>query len=76
MSLLKKNLIIVIIRGFLTWYIKNLQHLAMMEKDSIQLNLLKNLTHLDIDFSKEYILEKLVKLKKEISIIITRYQQS
>ena len=28
---------------------------------------------LSIDFSKEYILEKLVKLKKEISIIITRY---
>ena len=28
---------------------------------------------LDIDFTKEYILEKLVKLKKEISIIITRF---
>ena len=28
---------------------------------------------LNIDFSKEYILEKLVKLKKEISIIITRF---
>jgi len=28
---------------------------------------------LDIDFSKEYILEKLIKLKKEISIIITRF---
>mgnify|MGYP001295027816 CR=1 FL=1 len=28
---------------------------------------------LDIDFSKGYILEKLVKLKKEISIIITRF---
>ena len=28
---------------------------------------------LSIDFSKEYILEKLVKLKKEISIIITRF---
>ena len=28
---------------------------------------------LDIDFNKEYILEKLVKLKKEISIIITRF---
>ena len=28
---------------------------------------------LDIDFAKEYILEKLVKLKKEISIIITRF---
>ena len=28
---------------------------------------------LNIDFTKEYILEKLVKLKKEISIIITRF---
>ena len=28
---------------------------------------------LNIDFSKSYILEKLVKLKKEISVIITRY---
>jgi len=28
---------------------------------------------LDIDFTKEYVLEKLVKLKKEISIIITRF---
>ena len=28
---------------------------------------------LNIDFNKEYILEKLVKLKKEISIIITRF---
>jgi 5-(carboxyamino)imidazole ribonucleotide synthase len=29
--------------------------------------------NLDIDYSKDYILEKLVKLKKEISIIITRF---
>ena len=28
---------------------------------------------LDVDFSKGYILEKIVKLKKEISIIITRF---
>tara|TARA_Y100000992_G_scaffold301642_1_gene273064 strand:- start:1083 stop:2126 length:1044 start_codon:yes stop_codon:yes gene_type:complete len=32
-----------------------------------------SLKDLNIDFSKGYILEKLVKLKKEISIIITRY---
>ena len=32
------------------------------------------LNSLNIDFSKEYILEKLVKLKKEISIIITRFE--
>ena len=34
---------------------------------------MKNLDSLNIDFSKGYILEKLVKLKKEISIIITRF---
>ena len=32
------------------------------------------LSSLNIDFSKGYILEKLVKLKKEISIIITRFE--
>ncbi|MDA9629477.1 5-(carboxyamino)imidazole ribonucleotide synthase [Candidatus Pelagibacter sp.] len=31
---------------------------------------------LNLDFSKEYILEKLVKLKKEISIIITRFSNN
>ena len=34
---------------------------------------LENLDSIDIDYSKDYILEKLVKLKKEISIIITRF---
>ena len=33
----------------------------------------KDLESLNIDFSKGYILEKLVKLKKEISVIITRF---
>jgi len=37
------------------------------------INSLKNLDSIDIDYSKNYILEKLVKLKKEISIIITRF---
>ena len=32
-----------------------------------------DINSLNIDFSKEYILEKLVKLKKEISVIITRF---
>ncbi len=36
----------------------------------------KDLNKLNIDFSKEYILEKLVKLKKEISVIITRFGQN
>ena len=34
---------------------------------------LENVVSLDVDYSKGYILEKLVKLKKEISIIITRF---
>ena len=34
---------------------------------------LENIVSLDVDYSKGYILEKLVKLKKEISIIITRF---
>jgi 5-(carboxyamino)imidazole ribonucleotide synthase len=34
---------------------------------------LENLDLIDVDYSKGYILEKLVKLKKEISIIITRF---
>ena len=37
---------------------------------------LEDLNHLNIDFSKEYILEKLVKLKKEISVIITRFDKN
>ena len=31
---------------------------------------------LNIDFSKEYILEKLVRLKKEISVIVTRFESN
>jgi len=34
---------------------------------------IKEMDTLNIDFSKSYILEKLVKLKKEISVIITRF---
>jgi 5-(carboxyamino)imidazole ribonucleotide synthase len=37
------------------------------------INSIEDLNSLNIDFSKGYILEKLVKLKKEISIIITRF---
>ena len=37
------------------------------------INSIEDMKDLDIDFSKGYILEKLVKLKKEISIIITRF---
>ena len=34
---------------------------------------INDINALDIDFSKDYILEKLVKLKKEISVIVTRF---
>ena len=37
------------------------------------INSIEDLNQLSIDFTKGYILEKLVKLKKEISIIITRF---
>ena len=37
---------------------------------------IKDIDKTDIDFSKEYILEKLVKLKKEISVIITRFSNN
>jgi 5-(carboxyamino)imidazole ribonucleotide synthase len=37
------------------------------------INNVEDLKSLNIDFSKDYILEKLAKLKKEISIIITRF---
>ncbi len=37
---------------------------------------INTINSLDIDFHNEYILEKLVKLKKEISVIITRFNNS
>ncbi len=42
-------------------------------KGQYRINTVNDLNSLNIDFSKSYILEKLVKLKKEISIIITRF---
>jgi 5-(carboxyamino)imidazole ribonucleotide synthase len=42
-------------------------------KGQYPINSLENLDLIKIDYSKGYILEKLVKLKKEISIIITRF---
>jgi 5-(carboxyamino)imidazole ribonucleotide synthase len=42
-------------------------------KGQYPISSLENLNSIDIDYSKGYILEKLVKLKKEISIIITRF---
>ncbi len=42
-------------------------------KGQYPINSIDQLNKMDIDFSKGYILEKLVKLKKEISIIVTRF---
>ena len=42
-------------------------------KGQYPINSIEELNSLNIDFSKGFILEKLVKLKKEISIIITRF---
>ena len=42
-------------------------------KGQYPINSIEEFDSLNIDFSKGYILEKLVKLKKEISIIITRF---
>ena len=42
-------------------------------KGQYLINSIEEINSLNIDFSKCYILEKLVKLKKEISIIITRF---
>jgi len=43
-------------------------------KGQYLINSIEDLDSQSIDFSKNYILEKLVKLKKEISIIITRFK--
>ena len=42
-------------------------------KGQYPINKPDDIKSLDIDFSKGYILEKLVKLKKEISVIVTRF---
>ena len=42
-------------------------------KGQYPLKKMEDVNFLNIDFSKEYILEKLVKLKKEISVIVTRF---
>ena len=42
-------------------------------KGQYLINNMADLESIDIDYSKGYILEKLIKLKKEISIIITRF---
>tara|TARA_Y100000590_G_scaffold219560_1_gene248643 strand:- start:204 stop:1202 length:999 start_codon:yes stop_codon:yes gene_type:complete len=43
-------------------------------KGQHKINSIKDLKNKNIDFNKKYILEKLVKFKKEISVIITRFK--
>ena len=43
-------------------------------KGQYKINSIKELTNENINFNNKYILEKLVKLKKEISVIITRFK--
>ena len=45
-------------------------------KGQYPINDINQIEKLNIDFEKEYILEKLVKLKKEISVIITRFDNN
>ena len=44
-------------------------------KGQYKIDSIEDLKSLKIDFSKDYILEKLINLKKEISVIITRFKQ-
>ena len=42
-------------------------------KGQYKINSVDEISKLNIDYNKDYILEKLVKLKKEISVIVTRF---
>ena len=44
-------------------------------KGQYKISSIEDLKSLKIDFSKDYILEKLINFKKEISVIITRFKQ-
>ena len=44
-------------------------------KGQYKIDSIEDLKSLKIDFSKDYILEKLINFKKEISVIITRFKQ-
>ena len=60
------------VEDFLPGLLKTLT-LGYDGKGQYPIKSLQSLDKIDIDYSKGYILEKLVKLKKEISIIITRF---
>ena len=42
-------------------------------KGQYPINHIDDINSLNVDFSKGYVLEKLVKLQKEISVIVTRF---
>ena len=72
---LKKKTDIDALKDFLPGILKTTT-LGYDGKGQYPINSSDELYSLNIDFSKEYILEKRVKLKKEISIIITRFSNN
>ena len=44
-------------------------------KGQYKINSIEEIENLTVDFKKEFIFEKIINLKKEISIIITRYSK-
>ncbi len=70
--LIEKKSEMELVEDFLPGLLKTLT-LGYDGKGQYPIKSLKSLDKIDIDYSKSYILEKLVKLKKEISIIITRF---
>ena len=72
MFLLKKKSEIESVQDLLPGLLKTVT-LGYDGKGQHLVNTLESLDLIDVDYSKGYILEKLVKLKKEISIIITRF---
>ena len=71
-ALIEKKSEIEVLEDFLPGILKTTT-LGYDGKGQHPINSIEEFNSLNIDFSKGYILEKLVKLKKEISIIITRF---
>ena len=69
---MKKNLKLKALEDFLPGILKTTT-MGYDGKGQYPIKKIEDLNSFNIDFSKGYILEKLVKLKKEISVIITRF---
>ena len=69
---IKKKTEINSYKGFIPGLLKTTT-LGYDGKGQYLINSIDDLNDLNIDFAKEYIFEKLVKLKKEISVVITRF---